>query len=97
MEITRNQYYIAGLVLFLLGLQFRFIESVELTEHFARFIAERTDHPLINVSAQSPVLAPMANAAINRMVSPPEWIGWLLVSVGGILVAHALAMPKASG
>lgn len=53
MEITRNQYYMAGLVLLFLGIQFRMIESVELKEQFATFIAERTDHPLISVSAES--------------------------------------------
>ena len=32
MEITRNQFFMAGLVLLLLGVQFRKIESVELKE-----------------------------------------------------------------
>ncbi|MGO9112557.1 MAG: hypothetical protein ACLP9L_25280 [Thermoguttaceae bacterium] len=94
MEITRNQYYMAGLVLILLGIQFRMIESVELKEQFAMFIAERTDHPLISVSAQTPALAPVSNAAINRVVHPPEWIGWMLLSLGSVLVLHSLAMPK---
>ena len=94
MEITRNQYYMAGLVLLLLGIQFRMVESVELKEQFAEFIAERTDHPLISVSAQTPVLAPVESAAINRVMHPPEWIGWMLLSLGGVLVLHSLAMPK---
>jgi hypothetical protein len=94
MEITRNQYYMAGLVLLLLGIQFRMIESVELKEQFASFIAERTDHPLISVSAQTPLLTPVGNAAINRVVRPPEWTGWMLLSLGSVLVLHSLAMPK---
>jgi hypothetical protein len=94
MEITRNQYYMAGLVLVLLGIQFRMIESVELKEQFAKFIAERTDHPLISVSAQAPLITPVEGAAINRVLHPPEWIGWLLLSLGSVLVLHSLAMPK---
>jgi hypothetical protein len=94
MEITRNQFYMAGLVLLLLGFQFRMIESVELTEQFAKFIAERTDHPLISVSAQSPVTAPFGGTTINRIVQPPEWIGWMLISFGSVLVLHSWAMPK---
>ncbi len=94
MEITRNQYYMAGLVLLLLGIQFRAIESVELKEQFATFIAERTDHPLISVSAQTPALAPLESTAINRLVHPPEWIGWMLLSLGFVGVLHSLAMPK---
>jgi hypothetical protein len=97
MEITRNQYYMAGLVLLLLGIQFRMIESVELKEQIATFIAERSDHPLISVSAQTPVLAPVESSAINRMIHPPEWIGWMLISLGSVLVLHSLAMPKGPG
>ena len=96
MEITRNQYYMAGLVLIFLGIQFRMIESVELKEQFATFIAERTDHPLISVSAQSPVLSPVQSAAVSRVMRPPEWVGWMLLSLGGVLVLHSLAMPKSS-
>ncbi len=94
MEITRNQFYMAGLVLLLLGIQFRMIESVELKEQFAKFIAERTDHPLISVSSQTPLLAPLESTAVNRVVHPPEWIGWMLLSLGFVLVLHSLAMPK---
>jgi len=97
MEISRNQYYMAGLVLLLLGIQFRMIESVEVKEQIAMFLAERSDHPLISVSAQSPVLSPMESASINRMIHPPEWIGWMLISLGSVLVLHSLAMPKGSG
>ena len=94
MEINRNQYFMAGLVLLLLGVQFRAIESVELKDQFAKMIAERSDHPLISVSAQNPILAPVESAAVNRTVRPPDWIGWLLASLGSVLVLHALAMPK---
>ncbi len=51
MEISRNQFFMAGLVLLLLGIQFRAIESVELKEQFAKFMAEKTGHPLVAVSA----------------------------------------------
>jgi hypothetical protein len=94
MEITRNQYFMAGLVLLLLGIQFRAIESVELKEQFAKFMAERTGHPLAAVSSQTPLLAPIGSAAINRVVYPPEWIGWMFLSLGGVLIMHSLAMPK---
>ena len=94
MEISRNQYYMAGLVLLFLGIQFRMVESVELTEQFAKFIAERTDHPLISVSSQAPVLSPLESTAVNRVVHPPEWIGWMLLSLGVVGVLHSLAMPK---
>jgi hypothetical protein len=94
MEISRNQYYMVGLVLLLLGIQFRMIESIEVKEPIAMFFAERSDHPLISVSAQTPLLAPVEGSTINRMIRPPEWIGWMLISLGSVLVLHSLAMPK---
>ncbi len=97
MEISRNQYFMAGLVLLFLGIQFRAIESVELKEQFAKLMAEKSDHPLISVSAQTPVLSPLTTAAVNRVFHPPEWIGWLLLSLGSVLVLHSLAMPKGPG
>jgi hypothetical protein len=94
MEITRNQYFMAGLVLLLLGIQFRAIEAVDLKEQFVKFVAEKTDHPLVSVSAQSPLLSPLGTTGVNRTVHPPEWLGWLFLSLGSVLVLHSLAMPK---
>ena len=94
MEITRNQFFMAGVVLFLLGVQFLQIESVELKEQIATFIAERTDHPLISVSSQTPALTPLTGAAINRVIHPPEWLGWMFLSFGIVGILHSLAMPK---
>jgi hypothetical protein len=94
MEISRNQYFMAGVVLFLLGVQFLQIESVELKEQIATFIAERSDHPLISVSSQTPLVGPAAVAAVNRVIHPPEWLGWMLFSFGVVGILHSLAMPK---
>ena len=40
-------------------------------------------------------LAASNDAAVsNRVVRPPNWLGWCLVSVGGVLVLHSLAMKR---
>ena len=94
MEISRNQFFMAGLVLLLLGIQFRAIEAVELKEQVAKFMAERTGHPLASVGTQNPILAPIGNAAGTRVVYPPDWLGWMFLSLGSVLILHSLAMPK---
>ena len=53
MDISRNQFFFAGLVCLLLGAQFRLIDNVELTPEFTQFLAERTGHPLAAVDAMT--------------------------------------------
>ncbi len=38
LQFTRNQYFMVGLLLLLIGAQFRLIDSVVLTEKSARFV-----------------------------------------------------------
>jgi hypothetical protein len=94
MDITRNQYFLAGLVLLFLGFQFRMIDSVVLTPDFTQFLAERSGHPLAAVSVTTSALVPADKSPIKKVVHPPEWIGWFLMSCGAVLILHSLAMKK---
>jgi hypothetical protein len=91
MEITRNQYYLAGLVLLFLGIQFRMIDTVQLTPEFSQFLAERQGHPLAAVGTAG------GKATARSTYQPPEWLGWMLGSAGAVLVLHSWAMSKPSG
>lgn len=88
MDITRNQYYMAGLILLFLGIQFRMIDRVEFTPTFTQFLMERSGHPLAAVTAT-------AQTPVSPMVKPvPDWLGYLMLSVGSVLVLHSWGMPK---
>lgn len=93
MEINRNQWFLAGMVLLLLGGQFRMIDSVELTPEFTKFLAERTDHPVAAASEKAD-LAGVDAPFPSKTFTPPEFIGWALLSVGSVLVLHALSMQR---
>jgi hypothetical protein len=94
MEITRNQYYMAGLILLFLGIQFRMVETIEFTPEFTQFLAERTGHPLAAVSATTQSLTQSERPLVKKTAKPPEWLGWSLLSLGVIFVLHSWAMPK---
>jgi hypothetical protein len=32
----------------------------------------------------------------RKVLQPPEWLGWAIISVGAVFVLHSLAMPKPS-
>jgi hypothetical protein len=93
MEITRNQYFFAGLVLVLLGVQYQFIDSLVLKPECAKILGEKQARP---VAAATSMLGGLVERPGNasKTVRPPEWISWAMLSLGAVLVLHSLAMPK---
>jgi len=94
MDITRNQFFFTGLVLLILGLQLRMVDSAELTPELTQFLADQTDHPLASVNAGTAILSPSQKPVATKTVRPPEWLGWALVSIGATLIMHAMAMKR---
>ena len=98
MDITRNQYFLAGLVLLFLGGELLSVESFTLTPEFTLFLAKQTNHPIASVNAVTETLVPNSGSAIPpKTLVPPEWLGWSLVSFGSVLVLHSWAMKKPGG
>lgn len=97
MEINRNQYFMIGVVLLALGIQFRMVDSVTLTQEASQFIskrfidkkAEQGDLPTAFVA-----VAEQTQGVQKQTLKPPQWLGWALISMGSVLILHSLAMPK---
>jgi hypothetical protein len=95
MEINRNQYFLAGLVLLFLGVQFRLIDTVELTPKLTEFLAQKTGHDtLAAVSATTRTMNPFEKPVVRKTCAPPDWLGWSLLSIGSVLILHSWAMKK---
>jgi hypothetical protein len=92
MELNRNQYFFMGLVILLIGVQLRMVSSFTLTHEATKFLAERSQ----SSAADSTLLALSSDmgAGPQKVVQPPEWLGWCLMSVGVVLILHSLAMKK---
>lgn len=95
MELNRNQYFFIGLVVLLIGVQLRMVSSYTLTHEATKFLANRastsaSDSALLAISSDM-------GARHQKVIHPPEWIGWCLMSVGGVLILHSLAMRKPGG
>ena len=93
-DVSRNQFFLVGLVLLAVGAQFRVVYAVTLTPEFTQFLAEQTDHPMAAMNAASAASTPDHRPAFRKTFEPPDWAGWALISAGAVLVLHALAMPK---
>lgn len=103
MDINRNQYFAVGVVVLLLGIQFRYVESFTLNSQASQFVREK-----LSKKKKTPSLV-TTNSSYNNFwgsepivpstmtVTPPKWLGWALLSTGGVLVLHALALRKPDG
>lgn len=95
MEINRNQWFMAGLVLLFLGIQFRLVDSAVLTSECTQLLAEATGKSAKAADATAAILQPFQSAAPpKKTVTPPDWLGWVLLSVGLVLSLQSLAMQK---
>jgi hypothetical protein len=94
MDITRNQYFFAGLLCLLLGAEFRMVNSFELNPEFTQFLAARTGHPLASVNAATQSFTPSDKPLAKKSVQPPDWLGWSLISIGSVLILHSFGMKK---
>ncbi len=98
MDMNRNQFFLTGLVILFLGIQLRYVDSYVLNEPTTDIIVaglqkikpakDPKEEAQQFVQASAPVPPPF------RSFSPPDWLGWALISVGSVLILNALAMKK---
>lgn len=95
MELNRNQIFLTGMVLVMLGAQFRWIDSFVLNEKTSQIVAERMQQ-----AQQGTAPGPLKSALISsapasrRTITPPRWLGMSLISIGSVLILQSLAMRR---
>jgi hypothetical protein len=92
MELNRNQYFFLGLVILLIGVQLRMVSSYTLTREATKFLAERSQSS--GAEATMMALSTDLGAGPQKVIHPPEWLGWCLMSIGSVLILHSLAMKR---
>jgi protein-S-isoprenylcysteine O-methyltransferase Ste14 len=100
MDFNRNQFFMAGLIVFLLGIQLRMVEAFVLNERATQFLAQRIQQFKGNQVASTsdlPTLFAAQGPVAKKRLEPPKWIGWAMVSVGSVLILHSLALKKPGG
>jgi hypothetical protein len=94
MEFDRNRYFMIGVLLFLLGIQFRMVESFVLNETSTRALAKISKDSKLAAQNFSRDLYLRAHPSPKKTVKPPHWLGWALLTAGGVICLHAMALPK---
>ena len=94
MEINRNQWFLIGMVLLFLGTQFRVIDSFILTPELTDLLEQRSGNSVASAGNPADAVAAASKSGIRRVIRPPEFVGWALLSLSATLVLHALGMKK---
>ncbi len=93
MDLNRHQFFFLGLLVLLIGLQFRYVSAYVLNPDTTRFLAEHTGQSTASTANYFAATAGTSSAP-RKVLQPPEWLSWCLISVGAVLALHSLAMPK---
>ena len=93
MEINRNQWFMIGLVILALGIQFRMVKSFVLNEKSTEILAKRLKQAESVTTTFIPSLE-TAPPPSRRTIEPPRWLGFMMISAGAVVVLHSLAMPR---
>lgn len=94
MELNRNQWMVIGLVLLALGYKFRAVDSFVLNEKTTQIIAKRLNKQPDAVTATFVPSFYTAPPPSRRVIRHPRWLGFMMMSIGAVLVLHSLAMPR---
>ncbi len=94
MEMNRNRYFLFGVLLVLIGIQFRMVDSFVLNEPATRALARVTrDTPVASNDSMTSFLLQVHPNPTKR-ITPPRWLGLAFVAVGTVVSLHAIAMPR---
>lgn len=98
MELNRNHYFAAGLVVLFLGIQIHMVKNFVLTEQATTFLAKHVQKPLVEEpqSLGTYLAASGPRPMVKKSFSPPSWLGWAMISIGSVLVLHSWALPRPS-
>ena len=94
MSFYRNRYFLAGILLILVGVQFRMVDSFVLNESATRALARVTKSTAVADNSSVNTLMMSVYPSAKKRVEPPRWLGLALIAVGTIVSCHAIAIPK---
>ncbi len=94
MKINRNRFFLIGILLVLLGAQFRMVDSFVLNENATRTLAKVSRKAAISQENTLDNMMLQVHPNPTKRVHPPRWLGLAMIAVGSVVSLHALAMPR---
>lgn len=95
MEFNRNRYFLIGILLILLGIQFRLVHSVVLNETSTKALSKITKDTQLASQDFATNLYMNTAPSPKTTIQTPRWLGYILLTAGGIMFLHAMVLPPA--
>jgi hypothetical protein len=96
MDLKRHHFLLIGLLALAIGTEFRLVENFTLNEPTAKFLAQKLERVRPG-SPQELIVATTGTPEPYRVIVPPKWIGWSMISIGAVLTFQSLSMRKEGG
>lgn len=81
-----------GIVLLLLGIQFRKVETFVLNDKASQFVERRMRDGAIRTEGGYDPMILSAGSVPRKRLTHPRWVGWAFISVGAVLILHGLTL-----
>ncbi|MEL7338690.1 MAG: hypothetical protein AAFN70_21065, partial [Planctomycetota bacterium] len=92
--MNKYRYFLIGVLLILLGVQFRLVQSFTLNESSTRTLARLTDSE--PQASSDPIGAAVYQNIMEpkQRFEPPRWLGLAMIAAGIVASFHSFALPK---
>ncbi len=94
MEFDRNRYFTLGIIVLMLGVQFRMVESFVLNEPSTRALAKFSQQTELANADPTTEFILENHPSPKKTIRPPRWLGWIMLTSGAVICLHAFALPK---
>ena len=91
--MDKFKFFTFGLVIILVGIQFRLIDKVTLTPKANERVARLHSPEKMDKVDKANIIVPTVKIP-RKPITPPDWFGWMMITCGSVSFFHALMLPK---
>lgn len=94
--MNRNHFFLIGMVFLMLGIQVHIVDSYIMSQKATQITSKILKEDAASNAESATLFLPASGPTYvdQKEITPPEWLGWLFMSIGVVLILHSFAMAK---